>query len=249
MNQELILTVGILIGAAFIPSLVYLKWIRNAEKFNRQSWRSVGKSFLWGAGFAVIMAVILSFVFLSAISQPYLQREYTFLREKNIQTLILVCVIAPIVEEFAKVLGVYSARGAILELEDGIIFGAAAGLGFAATENLLYESTTYFQEGLIAFISIVIVRSVASTLLHGSASAVAGYGISKGTILKTHSFLPYYLVAVIMHGSFNYLASIQLFYGGNIPLLGLITALIFSITAITIVRKKIIKLDRTVKRY
>ncbi len=244
LNQEVLLTAAILICAAFIPSLVYLRWIRNAELHSKQKWSTLFKLFIWGAIFAVIMAVILSLVFLGAIQSSGLVREYQFLEDRTIMTLIIVCVIAPVVEEFTKVLGVFSAKNSIFSLEDGFVLGAAAGLGFAATENLLYESTALFHEGVQAFVVVVILRSVASTLLHGSASAVAGYGISKGHLTGKHSFIPYYLIAVIMHGSFNYLASAGLIYGGRIPILALIVAVFFSVISITIVRGKITKLNK-----
>ncbi|MFW5904111.1 MAG: PrsW family intramembrane metalloprotease [Candidatus Saliniplasma sp.] len=248
-NQELVITAVILLGAAFIPSLVYLRWIRNAELYGKQKWSTLFKMFTWGAIFAVIIAVILSLIFLGAFQGSGLVREYQLLEDRTVQTLIIVCVIAPIVEEFTKVLGVFSAKGAIISLEDGFILGAATGLGFAATENLLYESTTFFQDGFQAFVVIVIVRSIASTLLHGSASAVAGYGVSKGYLTNKHSFIPYYLIAVIMHGSFNYLASAGMIYEGRIPILALVAAVFFSIIAITIVRGKITKLDKETTVY
>lgn len=247
MNQHLILTLAILIGAAFVPSILYLVWVRNSERHGKVSWKSLSKVFLWGAIISVIMAVILSLLFIQVLSAETLQREYAPLQElqnPTIMTLITVCVIAPIVEEFTKAIGIFSARKSIVEIEDGLVLGAASGLGFAAMENLFYEGTTYFQQGMEAFIVIVLVRSIASTLLHGSASAVAGYGISKGRLTKANSAIPYYLIAVIMHGLFNYLASFQLLYGGNLPLLALIASVVFSLIAFKWVRGKIEKLDK-----
>jgi len=245
--QEILVTAAILLGAAFIPSLVYLRWIRNAEIYSKQRWSTLFKLFLWGAVFAVIFAVILSLVFLGAVESAGLVREYQFLEQRTVRTLIIVCVIAPIVEEFTKVMGLFSNKSAIRSIEDGFVLGAAAGLGFAATENLLYESTAYFEEGFQAFVVVVILRSVASTLLHGSASAVAGYGVSKGYLTNSRSFLPYYLLAVLMHGSFNYLASAGMIYGGRIPIIALVLAVFFSVTSITLIRSKISSLDKKTK--
>ncbi|MGM0510158.1 MAG: PrsW family intramembrane metalloprotease [Thermoplasmatota archaeon] len=252
MDQQTLITIIVLLVAAFVPSLVYLFWVRNTEKHGKLSWNKLTVTFTWGAVFAVIMAVILSFIFIEVLSVESIQREYAplqKLQDPTIMTLVVVCVVAPIVEEFTKVLGVFSVKGSIIEIEDGLVFGAAVGLGFAATENLLYESTAYFQQGFEAFIAVVLVRSIASTLLHGSASAVAGFGISKSITKGTHSFLPYYLVAVVMHGSFNYLASASLLYTGDIPLLALLLALVFSITAFKLVRGKITELDKDFSYY
>lgn len=247
MDQQTLLTVIVLLLAAFVPSLIYLYWVRNSEKHGKLSWSKLSVTFTWGAVFAVIMAVILSFLFIEVLSMDSIQREYAplqNLQNPTIMTLVLVCIIAPVVEEFTKMLGVFSVKDSMIEIEDGLVFGAAVGLGFAATENLLYESSAYFNQGLEAFITIVIVRSIASTLLHGSASAVAGFGVSKSKLYGKHSVIPYYLVAVVMHGTFNYLASASLLYKGDIPLLALVIALIFSITAFKLVRGKIKELDK-----
>jgi len=245
MNQELVITVSILVGSAFIPSLVYLIWIRNAERYGKKSWSDLSRTFLWGAGLSVLFALVLSLIFVGVISAPELQREYEFLEDETVQTLIIVVIIAPFVEEFTKVLGVFSVKGALTDLEAGLVFGAACGLGFAATENLLYESSVYLTEGFgSAFVSIVVLRSIASTLLHGSASAMAGYGVTRAKFEGWYLFLPYYLIAVFMHGAFNFLASLQLVVAGDISLFAVLLAILFSLVSISYVRKKIKKLDR-----
>jgi len=76
-------------------------------------------------------------------------------------------IVAPIVEEFLKGLAVaivffmfYKEFDSIL---DGIIYGAVAALGFAATENTLYIYRNGYQEGgweglfLLVFIRVIIV--------------------------------------------------------------------------------------------
>ncbi len=245
MNQELLVTVIILILSAFLPSIIYLAWIRSAERYGKKRWSKLLKTFIWGAGLSVLFALLLSFIFIGVITTPQLQREYEFLADETIQTLIIVVVIAPFVEELTKVMGVFSVKDSLTDIESGLVFGAACGLGFAATENLLYEGSTYMAEGFgIAFVTIVIVRSIASTLLHGSASAMAGYGITRGKFEGKHLFIPYYLLAVAMHGAFNFLASLQLLVAGEISLLAVLLAIVFSIASIKYVRKKIKHLDR-----
>ena len=54
--------------------------------------------------------------------------------------LLLSVIIAPIIEELSKALGLRLIKNQIFELEDGLIYGAVAGFGFAATENLIYGS-------------------------------------------------------------------------------------------------------------
>ena len=243
MSQDTLILVAVLLSAAFIPSLVYMVWIRNTERFGRVSWVNMFKMFTWGAVIAVIMALLLSWIFIYVLQTDALQREYEALQDRTVMTLVIVCVVAPLVEEFTKMVGLYKIKDSIIELEDGLILGAGSGLGFAATENLLYESNALFTHGVQVFIMVVILRSVASTLLHGSASAVAGYGVSKSLLNGGFAVVPYYFVAVIMHGAFNYLASVGLLYDGNIPLFALIAALVFSVTAFKLIRQKITELD------
>ncbi len=236
----------ILLASAFVPSLLYMVFIRNAERYRPVDWWTMASLFIWGALFAVILTLAISILFLGVLSLETLQEEYMFLQrlqDPTVMTLFTVCVVAPLVEEFAKVMGVVRKKRRIVELEDGLVMGAAVGLGFAATENLLYGSSAYIQYGFQSFVVLIVVRSVASTLLHGSASAVAGYGISKGKFHGGYHAVPYYFVAVLMHGAFNYLASMGLLYDGDIPLLALMAAVIFSLVSFKLVRGKIKELD------
>ena len=107
--------------------------------------------------------------------------------------------VAPIAEEFTKpmALRLKTVRKEINEFEDGLIYGAVAGLGFSATENLFY-GLGFLSEGLFIFIIYMCLRSIGGCLLHASATALTGYGYGK-TIMKKTSFIrvfPYFLIAV-----------------------------------------------------
>ena len=253
MSLNRYIKLAVLISVAFIPSIIYTVWIRNAERYGRNSWWILGAIFIWGAVTAIAISLILEILLVKAYGD--FERTYEILqRHENLETLVLACVIAPFVEEGAKALGVFAARKHIFEIEDGFVFGAAAGLGFAATENLLYESFTFVRFGLVAYIIIAVIRSTSSAFLHGSATAVSGYGISR-RVLYGRSFLPFFLLAVLMHATFNFLASFSLlFEGTELPLLGLGLAIVFGIVSIVIIRRKIAELDavrraiRTAKR-
>ncbi len=243
METETYVKIAVLVSVAFVPSLIYMRWIRNAEKYKRESWLVLGSVFLWGAVTAIAISFVLELIMMWAY-QEHLKRAYEVLQmHENMDTLILACVVAPFVEEGAKALGVFVARGHILEPEDGFVFGAAAGLGFAATENLLYESATLFTYGLVAYVVIAVIRSVSSAFLHGSATAVSGYGIARKWLYK-RSFLPFFLLAVLMHAVFNFLASFSLIFEGTaLPLLGLLLAVVFGTVSIVLIRRKIAELD------
>lgn len=236
----------ILILAAFVPALVYLIWIRNTERFGREPYGRLLRIFILGATLSVVTAVVLELLLMAVLSMN-MDRVYEILGEdQTLESLILAVVIAPVVEEFTKGMSVFRYRRLISEIEDGIIFGAAAGLGFAATENLLYESSVFFSDGISAAIQIAVLRSLSSALLHAVTSSVFGLGVARG-IKERKSLLPYYMGAVVMHGLFNYFASFGAMYeddyGPESYLIGLSAAFIIAIVGIAIVRAKIRQLD------
>ncbi len=236
----------ILVLAAFVPSLIYLVWMRNAERFGREPYGRLLRIFLFGAVFSVMIAVLLELV-LMVLLHTSIGKVYEILgTHPSLEAVILAVIIAPVVEEFTKVLGVFRARRFISDIEDGIVFGAAVGLGFAATENLLYESDAWFNDGAEAFIMTTIVRSLSSALLHASASSVAGLGVARSH-RGDRSWFPYYVGAVVMHAAFNLAASLGLLYeetlGPSAYLIGLVSAFVIAIAGITGVRAKIRDLE------
>jgi len=135
----------ILIVAAFLPPIIYSIWIRNTEKYQRQSWKSIFVCFLWGASIAIIAALILEVL----LSIPLA----VSVGNVSMITFLTVVVIAPVAEEFTKplALSLKTVKREIKELEDGLIYGAVAGLGFSATENLFY-GYAFFSEGFFVFL-------------------------------------------------------------------------------------------------
>jgi RsiW-degrading membrane proteinase PrsW (M82 family) len=250
--DQRILDVIILLSVAFVPSLIYLVWIRSAERYGREPYGRLLRIFAYGAVVSVAIAVIFEIILMVLIDNNINRVYEIFGQDPNISNLILACIVAPLVEEMAKGLGVFRARRFMSEIEDGIIFGAAAGLGFAATENLLYESNAYFADGAGAFITIAVIRSLSSALLHASASSVFGLGIARSTFQR-RSWLLYYLGAVTMHGVFNLAASFGSIYekdmGPAAYLVGLLAAFIIAIAGISMVRSKIRSLDGQWRRH
>jgi len=255
MSTDDIIKIIIFVVAAFLPPLLYLIWIRNTERYGKEPWGTMLKTFFWGAIIAVFIAIFLSLILLY-IYQIGLSRIYvSYGQNPTLDLLFLAVIIAPFSEEFAKGLGVYTARNDITEEEDGLVYGAACGLGFAATENLMYGVIAFSQASWVGFFTLIIIRSIASALLHASATSMMGYGVGK-TILWREKFnvLPYYLTAVGMHASFNFLASIgaiyESTYGPTDPytyyahIFSLLIVVFFAIVAIGLIRKKIKGFDK-----
>jgi len=235
LTMTTIFTWGLLVFLSFLPPLIYTIWIRNTERCHRQQWFSIFLCFLWGATIAVIAALVLEIVL-------ELPLRYSF-SSGGLSPFLLSVVIAPIVEEFTKplALDLRSVKNNLTELEDGLIYGAVAGLGFSATENLLY-GYSFLSEGFITFLVLMAMRSFGGCLLHASATALTGYGFGK-TVMKQSSFLgvlPYFLLAIFLHGLYNFLVSYE-FIG---VLSGLVLAFLCVLLAITMIRKKIQVLDK-----
>lgn len=232
----------VLLTFAFIPPVVFLIWIRNSERYGREPWPTVLRVFFFGAFVAVIAAVLLSLLLLALFSGA--GPVYAVLGEQfpDPEIVLVALIIAPFAEELAKLAGVWTVRRTIREPEDGLVYGAASGLGFSATENLVYALVFFETLGLSGSVALIVFRSISSTLLHASATGVSGYGLAR-KILWGRTWIGYYLVAVAMHSVFNFLASFGELYrtslGDTAALLGVATASVFAVVSMTAVRTKI----------
>ncbi len=219
---------------SFSPAIGYAIWIRNTEKYEREPWAAIFVAFAWGATLAILAALLLEE--LLGISLATKIKDYT------IFSFIMAVIIAPFAEEFAKPLGLSlkMVRKEINEEEDGIVYGAIAGLGFAATENLFY-SMSFLSYGLLLFSILVIIRTIGGCLLHASATSFTGYGYGKALLegKSIGEILHFFLIAVAMHSFYNFLVSFEMIGG----IFGVFLAILFAIASIRYVRKRIKKLD------
>jgi RsiW-degrading membrane proteinase PrsW (M82 family) len=224
----------LLCAVAYLPPLIYAVWMRNTEHYEREHWRPLVLCFLWGATIAVIAAFILEFLFNISLALSF--------SDDNILGLALVIIVAPCVEEFTKplVLRMKTVKRELDEPEDGFIYGAVAGLGFSATENLLY-GFNFLTEGLFIFIVLMAMRSIGGCLLHASATSLTGYGYGKTLMRRTTwlNVLPYFLLAIALHGFYNLLVSADILGVAS----GLSVALMLVIGTITFIRRRIKTLD------
>jgi RsiW-degrading membrane proteinase PrsW (M82 family) len=243
----------ILILVALIPALLYLSWVRKSERFNAEPWGPLLGAFFYGALFATLVAAFLEAIIVAggtSFSQAHPAPEFTFLNGNSpFGVFFLVLVIAPLIEEALKASGVYANRQRIRQVSDGPVFGASVGLGFGFFETFLYGLAAYLTGGLIAGVALIIVRSLSSVLLHGSTTAMFGYGYAQSRLNgQTRLAGAYYLLAVVMHAGFNALASLgsitQVLGLGNAvsafaSLIGLILVFVYAFLAIEHARRVI----------
>lgn len=236
----------VLVISAFTLPLVFLIWIRNSVRYGKEPWSTVLKAFAWGAVFSVIIAIVFNLILLVTLGQIRPLNDFFARRFSDPLTVIGALIVAPFVEEAAKGLGVRAGRPQTQSNFDGLVYGAAAGLGFSATENLLNGLVALAQPELGASGSLLIIaiRSFSSSLLHASSSAVMGYGLAKGWLTgRSWAFFPFYIVAIIMHAAFNFLAVVGSSYASQYGEFGeaiaFVAAIGFAVTAITIIRFKL----------
>ena len=160
------LQLALLVLVAFAPPVILAIRLRNAERHRREPWRVLWQAFAWGA----IGAALLSILVESAA-------ERSLGRERLWGLSVTIVLVAPVVEEVAKALGLRGIRDADPEPEDGYIYGGAAGLGFAAAENTLYILSAALFAGEEHAFATALYRGIATVALHGAASAFAGYGL------------------------------------------------------------------------
>lgn len=219
---------------SFVPPAAFLLWIRAHEQTDREPVRAVMLTFAWGGSAGVAIALLLHSLFEAGFHQvggPLPAAGIT-------RALLAAVVIAPIVEEFAKALGLGLVRRNMHELEDGIIYGAAVGLGFAATENFVYGLTALAEGGFNEAVLTISIRVFSSMLLHASASAIIGFGYGAvqrrgGVALEV---LPHYMGAVILHAVYNFLVGTQAAWG-------LVSAIVLVGSLVGFMRRRIRTLD------
>jgi RsiW-degrading membrane proteinase PrsW (M82 family) len=236
----------VLLIAAFALPLVYLVWIRNSVRSGREPWSTVLKAFSWGAVLSVIIALLLSLVFILILEQVGPVNDFFARRFADPTTAIGVLVVAPIVEEAAKGVGATAGRSQTQTKADGLVYGAAAGLGFSAMENLFYALAALVVAGVGPSGSLVVVavRSFSSSFLHASSTAVFGYGLAKSWLTRRPwATIPFYFVAVGMHATFNFFSTLAFAYSDQNNVVGealaFVAAVTLAIVAFSIVRLRL----------
>jgi RsiW-degrading membrane proteinase PrsW (M82 family) len=129
--------------------------------------------------------------------------------------LILVTVVAPLVEEFLKPLGLIFVIKRLKTPYEGVLYGVACGMGFAIIENLLYELFIIIWYGSDAWTINAFVRGIGSTPLHAVGPAAIGYAVALSNQMQEprNKALPIaFLIGVVMHGLWNGFATMPFSY-------------------------------------
>ena len=124
---------------------------------------------------------------------------------------LIVVMVAPIVEEAGKYLVVKKTVWESLEFDepvDGIIYAAAAGLGFATLENVIYVFSAV-ETSLLLALQTGLLRALISVPGHVLFSAMWGYSLGKARFLpqeqRTGVIATGLILAIAFHALFNLL--------------------------------------------
>ena len=219
-------TFGVIIAASVIPAIIYLVIIRNSERVEREKWGSIVLSFLWGAVPAVLIVCVLECVLEGLLSF------------EGIEFLIPI-MLAPIIEELCKPLILLRLKKEINELEDGIIYGASAAIGFACVENIVYYLAAYIYGATSFLVLIIILRTVVCYMGHVLATGITGYGVARNIIIYKNPKLMsgFLILAIVIHALYNSAC----FYLGGI---GVGIAVVMTVFCFCLLRKTIKKFDQ-----
>ncbi len=166
MSLTLTLTAVALATLVVISYLIIIWWL---DRYEREPLSMVILTFLWGAIGGTTLGCAFS-LFLSGAASVFATEQ--------LNAMLSTVVFAPLTEEFTKALiflPLLFTRHIDNET-DGLIYGAATGLGFATVENLLYFANAA-QDGAAAFFLTVVLRTLFTALIHCISSATFGMAI------------------------------------------------------------------------
>jgi RsiW-degrading membrane proteinase PrsW (M82 family) len=154
-NPNLFPTV-VMIGSFLVP-VTYVTFFYERRHLSHISISTTFIGFVYGGILGVLAASLL---------------EPIFVRTSNLSSNLVI----GLIEEFAKILGVLViARRFRHDMEmDGLILGAAAGMGFAALESMGYAFVAFLSSGgsLSQTVFVTLLRGILSPVGHGTWTAI-----------------------------------------------------------------------------
>jgi RsiW-degrading membrane proteinase PrsW (M82 family) len=175
--------------AGYSAPIILLVYIARSDRYEKEPIALVAYCFGWGA-FSGIIAGIVN----TLITTPYLGPGG-----------------AGLIEEPIKIVGVYwIARNTRLKNEfnnhlDGMVYGAAAGAGFAGLENFWYITEMVFN-GAFPLLSAVLIRSFTG-VMHIAWSSIASRSLGLAKAIKgdidREDLIPGTMVSAFIHFVWN----------------------------------------------
>lgn len=197
---------GFVVGflASLIPLSVVLLAVHIIDKWEPEPKRLLYFAFTWGAAVSIAVTLLI---------QPFFVLAFQFSDEADLRT-YMATVQAPVVEEFAKSLGLLMllllARKHFDGPVDGVVFAFTIAGGFAFTENILYFGRAIAESADPAgdFAQVFFLRGVMSPFAHaiftGTTGLVMGFAARRWhTGASVAAFLVGLLPAMFLHNRWN----------------------------------------------
>ncbi len=201
LTTVLVLLFALTVSATLLVIVVALVWW--IDRYDREPIHLVAMVFLWGASAAPLISVAA----VSAVTGLLAGVDPT-----RLIGLIGVGVETPLIEELAKGVGIllvviFSSK--FDNPTDGVVYGTAAGLGFAVTENVIYGMGAGISYDKLSGIALLLGgRTLLSAGVHALASAAFG-GFVGHAVLTARKWgraawtATGLAAAVTIHGSWN----------------------------------------------
>jgi protease PrsW len=181
---------GLLVSTALLVAVVvFLWWL---DRYDREPLLLVGSAFVWGAVAAAVLSVSALGAAAAALHRP------------------LGTLGGAAVEEVLKAVAVVLIARYSAEFDsptDGLVYGTAAGLGFASLENLLLVAGApiALQSRMLP---LILQRTLFSAGVHGLASGVVGgfvglAHLSRGTLARVAWTVVGLAIGTALHGGWN----------------------------------------------
>lgn len=158
---------------ATVPLVGVLLFIRWIDRWEPEPRGALLFALLWGAGASVLIALIFS-----GVTQHY--EALAGLAGSGVATFFETVVQAPIIEEFAKGLGIllilWVMRRTFDGPVDGVVYAAMIAVGFAFTENLQYFGLAINKDGGLGgdVARTFLLRAILSPFAHVMFTACTG---------------------------------------------------------------------------
>jgi protease PrsW len=186
-NSTLFPTV-VLLGSFMVPA-AFVTFLYERRGLSDLSLPTTALSFFWGGVLGVFAASILEPIFVQGLD-------------------VATAFIIGVIEEFAKMLGIFliARRRAHNSELNGLILGAAAGMGFAALESMGYAFNAFLRSGgsLSATVIVMLLRALLSPVGHGTWTAILAGVVFRESepdhYRLTRYVLGAYVLVVVLHG-------------------------------------------------
>ena len=181
----------VMVGNFMVP-VAFVVFLYERRYFSHLTPQTVSLAFLYGGLVGVIAASILWAL---------------FIRNLDLVSTLKI----GFIEEFAKILGVVAiARHKWHDSEmDGLILGAAVGMGFAALESTGYAFAAFLQSNgsISAAVEITLLRGLLSPMMHGTWTAILASVLFRESRNGRFRINPYvigaYVFVSILHSMWN----------------------------------------------